>query len=153
MEDYVIEFEKLYNKTKNFKMDLPKPVLAFKLLELDMKDRQLVLTGVDYAKVDNLFKQMSVSLKKFFGQQAASSKEMIYNSGIKVESACLAMEDVNYFRNHSGRKSSYRGNRGGYRGCGNYNGRTSINRGNDIWERGHLSGKAKGTNTSTVYLS
>ena len=42
MEDYVTEFEKLYNKTKKFKMNLPQPLLAFKLLECsesDMKDR------------------------------------------------------------------------------------------------------------------
>ena len=43
-------------------MDLPQPVLAFKLLEcseLEMKDRQLVLIGVDYGNVDTLFKQMA----------------------------------------------------------------------------------------------
>lgn len=33
MEDYVTEFEKLYHKSKKFKMELPQPVLAFKLLE------------------------------------------------------------------------------------------------------------------------
>ena len=89
MEEYVNEYEKLYNKTKKFKMELPQPVLAFKLLEgseLEMKDRQLVLTGVDYTKIDTLSKQMSTSLKKFFGQQAASKKEM--DGGIRVESGC-----------------------------------------------------------------
>ena len=57
MDDYVIEFEKLSNKTKEFKMELAQHVLAFKLLEyseLDMKDRQLALTGVDYAVVEIL---------------------------------------------------------------------------------------------------
>lgn len=110
MEDYVTEFEKLYNKTKKFRMELPQPVLAFKLLEcseLEMKDRQLVLTGVDYAHVDSLFKQMATSLRKFFGQQAASGKEMIDTSNIKVEAACLAeedhFEDANYSRNRNGR--------------------------------------------------
>ena len=122
MEDYVIEFEKLYNKTKKFKMELPQPVLAFKLLEcsdLEMKDRQLVLTGVDYEKTDTLFKQMSISLKKFFGQQAASSKEMTDVSGIKVESVNMMSEDVNYARN---RFASFRGSQ-------NYRGNT-VNRGN-----------------------
>ena len=49
MEDYVIEFEKLYNKTKKFKMEMPQSVLAFKQLkcsDLEIKDRQLVLTDV-----------------------------------------------------------------------------------------------------------
>ena len=146
MENYVTEFEKLYNKTKKFKMDLPQPVLAFKLLEcseLDMKDRQLVLTGVDYSKVDDLFKQMCSSLKKFFGQQAASSKDMSDNSGIKVESACLTSEDVNYNRNRYGRGAGFRG-RGSYRGRGSgargyYNNRTG-NRGYDNWESSNSKG-------------
>ena len=155
MEDYVTEFEKLYNKTKKFKMDLPQPVLAFKLLEcseLDMKDRQLVLTGVNYANVADLFKQMSTSLKKFFGQQAASSKDMIDVGSIKVESACLTTENVNYLRNRSGKNSGYRGNHGGYRGRGNYSGRPSASnyRGSDNWERSTFSDKPKGANTNTV---
>ena len=137
MEDYVIEFEKLYNKTKKFKMELPQPVLAFKLLEcsdLEMKDRQLVLTGVDYDKTTTLFKQMSISLKKFFGQQAASSKEMTDVSGIKVESVNMMAEDVNYARN---RFTGFRGNQNyrGYsdnranRGRGNFRGNFNRGRG------------------------
>lgn len=139
MENYVTEFEKLYNKTKKFKMDLPQPVLAFKLLEcseLDMKDRQLVLTGVDYSKVDELFKQMSTSLKKFFGQQAASSKDMLDTSAIKVESACVTSEEVNYNRNRYERSQGFRGNRGSYRGRGSYN---TGYRGYDSGDRGRAS--------------
>ena len=44
MEEYVTKFEKLYTKAKKFKLDLPEPVLAFKLLDcsgLSHKDRQL----------------------------------------------------------------------------------------------------------------
>ena len=107
-------------------MELPQPVLAFKLLEcsdLEIKDRELVLTGVDYEKKsDTLFKQMSISLKTFFGQQAASSKEMTDVSGIKVESANMMSENVNCARN---RFTSFRGSQ-------NYRGKT-VNRGN----RGH----------------
>ena len=158
MEDYVTEFEKLYNKTRKFKMDLPQPVLAFKLLEyseLEMKDRQLILTGVDYTKVDTLFTQMCTSLKKFFGQQAASGNEMVDTSGIKVESACLTSEDVNYARNRWGRNTGYRGNRGGYNGRdnggrGNFTSRTgsgSNYKGNDNWERGNFGTKGRGSFT------
>ena len=32
MDVYVMDFEKLYNKTKKFKMELPEAVCAFKLL-------------------------------------------------------------------------------------------------------------------------
>ena len=150
MEDYVTEFEKLYNKTKKFHMELPQPVLAFKLLEcseLEMKDRQLVLTGVDYAKVDDLFKQMSTSLKKFFGQQAASGHEMDSVSGIKVESACISTEEVNYIRNRGGRSFGYR-NRGSFRGRGNSSGRGYTNyRTDETWSRNSYGDKARGSST------
>ena len=55
MDTYITEFEKLYNKTAEFKMTLPQAFQAFKLLEgagLYQKDRQLVLTGVNYGKED-----------------------------------------------------------------------------------------------------
>ena len=50
---------------KLFKTD---ELLAFKLLEcsdLEMKDRQFVLIGVDYDKTTTLFKQMSISLRRY----------------------------------------------------------------------------------------
>lgn len=117
MEEYVTEFEKLYNRSKKFKMELPEPVLAFKLLEcadLEMKDRQLVLTGVDYDQKDTLFKQMRNSLKKFFGQQAAQASGGSV-SRIKVEPAFMVAEEVNY----TGRQNYYprgRGRGGNFRG-------------------------------------
>ena len=49
-------------------MELPKSVLAFKLLDgtlLDNKDCQLALTGVNYSDKLTLFKQMKTALKKF----------------------------------------------------------------------------------------
>ena len=134
MEDYVTEFEKLYNRTREFKMDLPQPVLAFKLLEyfdLEMKDRQLVFTGVDYSKPTTSFAQISSSLKK---------------SSLKVESACVA-SDVNYLRNRLARNTSYRGNRGGYRGRDTgtrSRGSFPSNREIPVWERGY------GTNASSM---
>ena len=54
-------------------MTLPEVVPAFKLLDctgLEHKDRQLVLTRVDYKNAGNLFNQMKMSLKKFFGEQS-----------------------------------------------------------------------------------
>lgn len=144
MEDYVTEFEKLYNKTKKFHMELPQPVLAFKLLEcseLEMKDRQLVLTGVNYASVDDLFKQMSTSLKKFFGNQAASGHEMDSVSGIKVESACISTEEANCTRNRGGKNFGYR-NRGNIRGRGYSSGRGFTNyRSDDTWGRNSYGDK------------
>ena len=57
VESYILEFEKRYNKTKNYGMELPQNVVAFKLLDgtvLYHKDRQLVLTAVYYNKKDTL---------------------------------------------------------------------------------------------------
>ena len=68
MEEFVLKFEKLYNRIKQRDMGLLQPVLAFKLLDaskLPHRDRQLVLTGVDYSQKDNLFDQMKASLKSF----------------------------------------------------------------------------------------
>ncbi|ESO93006.1 hypothetical protein LOTGIDRAFT_162030 [Lottia gigantea] len=47
METYVLEFEKRYNKTKKFQMELPKSVLSFKLLDnanLDDSEIPLLLS-------------------------------------------------------------------------------------------------------------
>lgn len=123
MDMYVGEFEKLYNRTKKYKMDLPESVLAFKLLEsanLEKKDRQLVLTGVNYCESATLFKQMGNSLKKFFGKQAmASGDGAMASSRIKVEPAMIAEEEA-YFT----RPNTWSGNRkGNFGGKPWYNGR------------------------------
>ena len=89
MDVYVMDLEKLCNKTKKFKMELLEAVHAFKLLEgagLDQKDRQLVLTGVDYKQTVTLFKQMGSAFKKFFGKQSLA-KETISHRASKVEPA------------------------------------------------------------------
>ena len=70
-------------------MELPQSVLAFKLFDgtlLEHKDRQLVLTAVDYSNEETLFSEIKVALKKFFGEQ---SKPAITteDSSIKYEAA------------------------------------------------------------------
>ncbi|CAG2191491.1 unnamed protein product [Mytilus edulis] len=72
---------------------------------------------------------MATSLKKFFGQQA--SKDM--GDRIKVESACMADEEVNYSRNRFGRGRGYRGNQssnraGDYRPQSNSNYKAKFNK-------------------------
>ena len=65
MDDFILEFERRYYRAKQ-EMELPQAVLAFKLLDpaqVEQKDRQLVLTGVDYSKKTELFDQMKSSLK------------------------------------------------------------------------------------------
>ena len=71
MDTYTMEFDKLYDKSKKFVMVLPESVKAFKLLKgagLEEKDRQLILTGVNYENSDTLYKQMTSALKMFSGR-------------------------------------------------------------------------------------
>ena len=58
MEDFVLKFEKLYNRIRQKNMILPPAVIALKLfdaLQLDSNNWKLVLTAVDYNKVNKLF--------------------------------------------------------------------------------------------------
>ena len=60
-EDFILEFEKLYNRIKQKSMKLPEIALAFKSLDaskISHRDHQLVLTGVDYSQKESLFAQM-----------------------------------------------------------------------------------------------
>ena len=57
MEDSILEFEKLYNRVRQKNMILPPAAIALKLLhasQLDSNNRKLVLTAVDYNKVNTL---------------------------------------------------------------------------------------------------
>ena len=69
MENYIVEFEKLYNK--EFKTELTEGILTFKRLEnsgLKHNKKLLVLTGVNYTEPNIFFLQMKNALKKCFGQ-------------------------------------------------------------------------------------
>ncbi len=126
MEAYLLEFERLYNRTKKYTMSLPEAVLAFRLLDssgLEHKDRQLVLTGVDYKQETTLFKQMAVSIRKFFGKQSMPVSD---TSSIKIEPVFLAedSEQSAYYtsrnrwngRGHSGNQWGRRGSGNNFRG-------------------------------------
>ena len=55
IEEFVLEFEKIYNTIKQKDMLLPSPVLASKLLEasqLTLHDRKIILTCANYNKKD-----------------------------------------------------------------------------------------------------
>ncbi len=77
-----------------FTIALPESVQVFKLLEdacLEQKDRQLVLTRLDYEKTDTLLQQMGSALKKLFEKQSLESEASSVPS-VKVEPAFLAEE-------------------------------------------------------------
>ena len=71
MSDYLSTFDSMYNRacTKGL-TDLPQPYLMFLVLEnahLDVQDYRLVLTSIDFKKVDDLYDQARESLIKYFG--------------------------------------------------------------------------------------
>ena len=104
---------------QRYKMELPQSVLAFKLFDgtlLEHKDRQLVLTAVDYSNEETLFSEIKVALKKFFGEQ---SKPAITteDSSIKYEAALATQHEecnMNYRKRSNFSRGStrqfYRGN-------------------------------------------
>jgi transposase InsO family protein len=66
MEDYVIEFERLYNKCRKYRMILPDAILAFKLLDnsgLEISKRQMALTAAS----ELTFKDMKSAMNRIFG--------------------------------------------------------------------------------------
>ncbi|CAL9692558.1 unnamed protein product [Knipowitschia caucasica] len=66
MVDYIVEFERCYNRLRKFKMEFPDAVLAFKLLDtagLNIKDKQLALTACPTVTIVD----MKSALKRIFG--------------------------------------------------------------------------------------
>ena len=76
IESYILEFLKRYKTVKKFKIVIPNCVLAFILLDcagLVHRDKQLVLTAVNFEELDLLLDQMGAALKKYFKAQGASA--------------------------------------------------------------------------------
>ena len=91
IETYIFEYQKRCKSLEKHSIDIPKCVLAFKLLDcagLEHREKQLVLTAVDYSEPDKLLDQMINALKKFFGNsgvQASTSKQS-NSCAIKIKS-------------------------------------------------------------------
>ena len=107
MEDFILEFARRYNRIMQKDMKLPPSVLAFKLLDaskISHKDRQLVLTAVDYTKKDQLFEQMKSALRKFNDEQSMSMSmpmnESSATAAVKLEPGLLTEnEEALFLRN------------------------------------------------------
>ena len=83
MNEYVAEWETLYYKCKNSGCELPDIVLCFELLEaaqLDERETQLVLSGVDY--------QSGKDQKKLLEQTKASLKSSKEKYLCQPKTAC-----------------------------------------------------------------
>ena len=86
IQDFFMEFDKLYNIAAKRDMRLPNTVLAFKLLDaaqLSKNDRMFVLTGIDFNHKESMYTQTKDALKKFAGQQI--QKESTEIDDLKVE--------------------------------------------------------------------
>ena len=102
IDDYVSEFDSLYNKLKNCKIVIPPQILAFRLLKkanISKDEALLVMSGLDYADKPKMYDQAKKSLKKFKGDGAAGV------SGRSCESDVLVARGTRYvppmFRNSS----------------------------------------------------
>ena len=85
MDEYIGLFERKVGELKKEGIVLPVVVLAMQLLDssaLEQKDKQIVLTAVDYSKKDEMYPKMQSSLRKFFGGQVMPCK--VVSSGLKI---------------------------------------------------------------------
>ena len=83
MDEYILDFNRLYKKaSKGDGMKMQDKIKGLYLLDnanLNHRDKQLVLTGVDLNK-EELHSQVEASLLKFFGKQATSSMKQSMSS-------------------------------------------------------------------------
>ena len=146
MDDFILEFEKHYNRAKQKEIELPQAVLAFKLLdaaEVEQKDRPLVLTGVDHSKKTELFDQMKSSLRKLFGEQRCNSGDGFWTVRIKEESVNMASQQPQRWCFN--------------RGCGNFDFHSGQNRfsykSGSNKTNGQIGARINGSNTGTGTVS
>ena len=70
IREYVADFDLKFRKLEKLQIKLPPEILAFKLLKnanLRKQERMIVLTGVNFADKENMYKQTKHALIKFMG--------------------------------------------------------------------------------------
>ena len=147
MDDYIAEFMRRNNKLAKYEVKIPKSILSLMLLNnagLQLRDKQIALTGVSFDDKEGMLDNMEKSLIKFFGSQEmflsdADSRNFSHNGhlslaenveAVKIKSEpVFNVEEVNVNQKE---KSAYRGN---------YRGRNGSYRGLQSWGRGASSGR------------
>ncbi|PIK40871.1 hypothetical protein BSL78_22301 [Apostichopus japonicus] len=123
--EFLNEYEKKVKELKKEGVTLPEVVLAMQLIDgagLDKKEKQIVLTAVDYSKKEEMYDQMKQALRKFFGDQAMSSREKVNEPLMKEESAHSTEVESEEAAYYTRGRNPYRGsNYAGYRGRVRYN--------------------------------
>ena len=154
ISEYITVYERKVSEMKKAKIVLPNVVLGMQLLNgaaLDKKDRQIVLTAVDYTKKDELFSQMKNALRKFHGEVHTGRDK----SGFKRDDIVIKEESVNIADNTEvmAVRSFRGGNRGRFRNHstqfgGNFRGRgsrTFTARGGGYFRGGRGNGMMSGS--------
>ena len=98
MDEFITKFEKKVADLIRCGIDLPQVVLAMQIIDaanITDKEKQIVLTAVDYSKKDQMFDQSKSALRKFFGERISMT------TAVKQE-----CEDVNITRGGYGRGKS-----------------------------------------------
>ena len=70
IREYVNNFDLKFNKLEKLNIKIPSEILAFKLLRkanLSKQERMFVLTGVNFAEKENMYKETKHSFLKFMG--------------------------------------------------------------------------------------
>ena len=127
MDQFLNEYEKRVKELKKQGITLPEVVLAMQLIDgagLDKKDKQIVLTAVDYTKKTEMYEQMKNALRKFFGEQGMSRRQGTDELSSKEAPVYTAESDEVYFASrgrYNNRGSRPRGynRRGAWSGYGN----------------------------------
>lgn len=112
MADYIINFERLYNKSKKHRMLLLDAILAFKLLDnsgLDITKRQMALTATS----ELTFKGMKSSLNRIFGD--TSNAESAESITVKADTESALYTRRGYGKTNGAQGGNSRGNGYGYR--------------------------------------
>ena len=87
--EYVADFDLKFIKLEKLHIKLPPEILAFKLLRnanLSKQERMFVLTGVDFADKENMYKETKYSLLKFMGDMTVGKART--GLDIQLEPAC-----------------------------------------------------------------
>ena len=132
MAQFITNYDRKVNKLKRDGTVLPETVLALQLLEsvyLERKERQLVLTAVDYSQKETMYEQMRKALIKFHSEEVGPQKGASVTFRVKEELVnTFENEEVLYSRRSLGQTSFNN------RGRMTQRGRTSTN-----WSGGRRS--------------
>ena len=115
METFISNYDKKVKELKKQSIELPKVVLAMQLLDsanLGQKEKQIVLTGVNYNDKELMYDQTKSALRKYLGQQTLSQEQ---KSRISIKSEPVFNSQIEE-ETFLARRGDFRGSRGGYRG-------------------------------------